>query len=220
MNPLTQLETTALADLERTIAKGQQTFVEVGLALTRIRDERLYRADYGSFNEYCEARWGWGKDYSNKLISAANVVRSLPAATATIVATESQARELAKVPESDRAEVVEKAAKSGKVTAKSLRAAMRTTAAAASTPLLSQNKEEAPHIKTADDEFRSAMGLPTTDEAATELAQIQKRLRLIEIHITDADLTGEDLILLSKEIFRMSERINRIGKSRKVAEAA
>jgi hypothetical protein len=35
-----------LAELEQVVERGLQTFVEVGLALTEIRDSRLYRVKY------------------------------------------------------------------------------------------------------------------------------------------------------------------------------
>jgi hypothetical protein len=38
---------------EEAIGRGFQSFVEVGLALVKIRDERLYRQDYYDFDQYC-----------------------------------------------------------------------------------------------------------------------------------------------------------------------
>ena len=58
-------ETERLAELETTIARGRNTFVEVGLALAEIRDLRLYKHEYGSFSEYCQKKWGWKKSYSS-----------------------------------------------------------------------------------------------------------------------------------------------------------
>ena len=63
--------------------------MEVGKALADIRDSRLYRSDYDTFEAYCKEKWGWGKSYSYNLINAAGVVKSLPAQTSTIVDTES-----------------------------------------------------------------------------------------------------------------------------------
>lgn len=103
---LSKNEAAILKGCEATIAKGKQTFVEVGMALCQIRDDRLYRVEFGSFNEYCEARWGWSDNYARRLISAAEVVKTVPIGT---VSTESQARELAKVPADKRAKVLEKA---------------------------------------------------------------------------------------------------------------
>src|SRR6516162_2761361 len=83
-----------LAELEKVIAKGQKTFVEVGLALAEIRDMRLYKREYSGFAEYCQNKWGWNKSYAYYMIDSAEVVKALPEKVSTIVDTESQAREL------------------------------------------------------------------------------------------------------------------------------
>jgi hypothetical protein len=48
-------------------------FVEVGLALARIRDQRLYRAEYQTFEAYCQTKWHCGRSYVYHLISAAQL---------------------------------------------------------------------------------------------------------------------------------------------------
>lgn len=60
----------SLSELEAIIERGRQTFVEVALAIARIRDARLYRESHESFEDYCRERWGWGRNYANKLIGA------------------------------------------------------------------------------------------------------------------------------------------------------
>jgi len=102
-----------LAELEKTIARGKKTFVEVGLALAEIRDLRLYRREYSGFAEYCREKWGWSKPYCTQLITAAAVVEALPADTKVAIATESQARELAKAGPGERARVVQAVVDSG-----------------------------------------------------------------------------------------------------------
>jgi hypothetical protein len=87
----------------------QKTFVEVGLALSEIRDSRLYRANYSTFEGYCRERWGWSRVHAHRLIEAADVVKTLPIGNTAAIATESQARELAKVEPEKRAAVLEKA---------------------------------------------------------------------------------------------------------------
>jgi hypothetical protein len=111
-----------LEELEKVIAKGQKTFVEVGLALAEIRDLRLYKREYGGFREYCQKKWGWERTYAHYIIEAAAVVKALPPKVFTIVNTESQARELAKIPAEERAGVVQAIVDSGKpVTAAEIR---------------------------------------------------------------------------------------------------
>jgi hypothetical protein len=123
LEAITLPESKRLIDLEKTIAAGQKTFVEVGTALAEIRDAKLYRSDYGTFEDYCREKWGWKKSYSYMLIEASSIVKSLPQKVSTIVDTESQARELAKVEPEKREEVLTKASESGKVTAQSIKEA-------------------------------------------------------------------------------------------------
>lgn len=86
----TDVVTTTLAECEQVIERGLATFVEVGQALLRIRDERLYREQFGTFEDYCRGRWGWGRNYVNKQIAAAETADAL----GTTVPTERVAREL------------------------------------------------------------------------------------------------------------------------------
>lgn len=65
-----------LTENELIIAKGQHTFVEVGLALQRIRDGKLYPQE--TFAQYLRERWPWiSTPHSYHLISAANVTQNL-----------------------------------------------------------------------------------------------------------------------------------------------
>ena len=117
---LTVPEADRKAQLEATIERGMQTFVEVGLALMEIRDGRLYRAEYGTFEEYCRERWGWGRNYTNKLIASAEVIENLGTTVPILPATERQARPLAALePEQQREawERVLETAPNGKITA-------------------------------------------------------------------------------------------------------
>ena len=84
-------ESQRLEELEKLIAKGQKTFVEVGLALAEIRDLRLYKREYSGFEEYCRKKWGWTKQHAYRLIEAAPGGKSHQ-----LVTSEGAARELAK----------------------------------------------------------------------------------------------------------------------------
>lgn len=64
---------------ETVIARGWCTFVEVGLALAEIRDQRLYRIDFLSFEAYCHAMWEYGRRYVDQMINAAQLFRDLRA---------------------------------------------------------------------------------------------------------------------------------------------
>lgn len=66
-----------LQDCETVIRRGWDTFVEVGLALARIRDRRLYRKEFSTFEAYCREKWQYGHSQAYYLISAAAVVTEL-----------------------------------------------------------------------------------------------------------------------------------------------
>lgn len=74
---LSRPEVARLSELETTIAQGLNTFVEVGSALASIRDSRLYRADYDTFEDYCGERWGMKRARAYQLIEAATAVENL-----------------------------------------------------------------------------------------------------------------------------------------------
>jgi hypothetical protein len=92
-------EDRSLKFYEDVIERGRQTFIEVGNALMTIREQRLYREQgYETFEEYSQTRWGWTARHANRLMDAAEVVRQI-GPIGPIPATESQARELAKLPD-------------------------------------------------------------------------------------------------------------------------
>jgi hypothetical protein len=93
---LATTEAARLAELEATIERGLETFVEVGLALLEIRDSRLYRATHKDFPAYVRAKWGFSGRRARQLMSAAKIGTIVP------VANEAQARELAPLRKSDR----------------------------------------------------------------------------------------------------------------------
>jgi hypothetical protein len=49
------------------------TFVEVGHALLEIRENRLYRDGFTTFDDYCRDRWGFERTRAHRLIEAARV---------------------------------------------------------------------------------------------------------------------------------------------------
>ena len=121
---ITAPEADLLAFCERKIAAGFSTFCEVGDALLKIRDARLYRASHSSFEAYCREKWGMTRRRADQLIEASAVVIGLASENnCSQLVTESQARELAKVPEDARAEVLKEAAQASPVTAKAIKAA-------------------------------------------------------------------------------------------------
>ena len=90
--------------LNERVKAGLATFVEVGKALSTIREQKLYKAGgYATFEQYTAEEHGFSARHGRRMIQAARVESlapgiSMQAATA-----------LATVPEQDRAEVVKRA---------------------------------------------------------------------------------------------------------------
>lgn len=124
---LSVLEISRLSQLEIIVEKGLKSFLETGNALIAIRDEQLYRDEYGTFEEYCKERWGISTSRASRLMTAASAVNDLEATTPNrlgivpmgtipnqdgqecvplvLPRNERQARELTKIPKEKRKEV-------------------------------------------------------------------------------------------------------------------
>ena len=127
MKTLSIIEKTSLVDLEVIIERGMGSFVEVGNALLKIRDSRLYRESHGTFEAYCQGRWGMARNYANKLISGAQTVGNLGTNVPKPL-TETQARPLTSLPPEKQAEVWQVAvdtAPDGRVTERHVEAAVK-----------------------------------------------------------------------------------------------
>ena len=103
---LTLVEKTNLQYHEERIEKGKSAFVSVAASLLAIRDERLYRSEFATFEDYCQKRWGFTRRYADQVIGSAEATKQLPADLRTIVLTEGVAREVAKVAPTRRVEVI------------------------------------------------------------------------------------------------------------------
>ena len=101
-------EAVSLADCETTIERGRRSFIDVGNALATIRDEKLYRVTHGTFEAYCKQRWQIGRNYANKQIAAAKVVKTLGTTVPILPTAETQIRPLLEFDEADQPKVWEK----------------------------------------------------------------------------------------------------------------
>ncbi len=100
-----------LQHLEQIIDRGLSTFREVGEALARIRDKRLYRAEFADFATYCRTRWKFTRRHADRLIAGAATASDL--GTIGLTVNEAQARELAPLPPDQRREVYDAATDGG-----------------------------------------------------------------------------------------------------------
>jgi len=73
-------------------SQGVAVFVEVGKALAKIRDGRLYRETHATFEAYCAERWGWSRVRAHQLIESSEVAKMLTMVNTRPPATERTAR--------------------------------------------------------------------------------------------------------------------------------
>ena len=98
-NLLNVSERNELERCEVVIKQGLKTFVEVGQALMLIRDKRLYRSEFGTFEDYCRQKWNMVQQSATRLIRAAETITILESEPigSLLPQTESQARPLTKL---------------------------------------------------------------------------------------------------------------------------
>ncbi|WP_280256227.1 hypothetical protein [Nocardia wallacei] len=68
--PLSDHEQAQLSACESSIGTLRLAFWAAGRALQIVRDGRLYRSEYGTFDDYVEQRWDMQRSYAHKLIRA------------------------------------------------------------------------------------------------------------------------------------------------------
>jgi hypothetical protein len=195
MSELTTVEVHKLERLEGVIQKGMASFLAVGSALAEIREDRLYRAQYSSFEAYCQDRWQFTADYGRKLTRAVEAIASLPDDLPKPT-RESHARVLAAIPEEDRADAWRDACEEAEVEGREVTTADIKSAAArleeeddswATQPVGKSNMQEvAPMItelvKLLNEAANAAERLQKTSASAWMLASGSALLK----HIRDA----------------------------------
>lgn len=102
------------------IQSGIRSAFDTGMALAEVRNDKLYLGRFKTFEDFCKEMFNISRQYAYRLIAAADLKDEM--SPIGDIATESQARELAKVPEEKRAEVLKQVAASGPVTAKAIAA--------------------------------------------------------------------------------------------------
>lgn len=101
------------------IKTGLRSCFDTGAALAEVRDDKLYREDYGTFEDYCREMFQVTRAHAYRLIEAADLKGDL-SPIGDKITNEAQARELAKVPEGRREEVLKQVSTNGPITAKAI----------------------------------------------------------------------------------------------------
>src|SRR5438105_4240737 len=75
--PLSVDEQGQFEEFEGIIATRLKAFFEVGEALIKIKEGKLYRALSSTFEEYCRKRWNFSRIHAHRLLHAAEVRTTL-----------------------------------------------------------------------------------------------------------------------------------------------
>lgn len=183
--PITAIETNRLKQLEKIIKAGEKTFIEVGDALTEIRDKKLYRAEHGTFEKYCERVWGWTRKNAYQLIAAAPVAKCNPEVTNV-----KSAMALSRVPPPKRKEVIEKIVESGKtVTAPAIKKAAQSLPKPRRDVILDGTGLELPQevisLWGRSSEVQQLLSMLSAVRGALRKAQEEKDILFSEVDFTD-----------------------------------
>jgi hypothetical protein len=110
---LSDRERNLLWKLEGLISDAEaKMYWTCGKALRPIRDRRLYRHE-GTFEDYCQKRWGWPRQTGNRYIKAVEVAEDLAAGGFERPMTEKQCRPLGRLDSANRREVAQRVAHEG-----------------------------------------------------------------------------------------------------------
>ena len=103
--PLECQEQEDMAAHEARIATNLHAFVQVGEALRDIRDRRLYREGYKTFESYCRSRWDFSRAHAYRLVGAAETMAVLSPVGDILPTAETQVRPLLQFELDDRPKV-------------------------------------------------------------------------------------------------------------------
>lgn len=192
-----------LRKLEQTVLDGMASFVAVGEALKEIRDGKLYRESYKTFEKYVDDKWGFEKRHAYRLIDAAVTNSKLCPIGHKIervdeIKSESQLREIKDVPVDVMEQVVERAAElagDDKITASDLKQARQevlgevTATTTTQEPLQFEDVEDEPEVK------------PSKPLPKTVMSQSPSEL------VANIHAAGETLLALVKEVNRLADQV-------------
>lgn len=108
LNPAEKQE---LKQLEQTIATNLTGTFELAAALMKIRDQKLYRVEFSTFEEYCRNRWDYSPSYCHRLAQMNEVMIDLKTKNeiaAALPRNESQARIFNDLAKNERLQLAEK----------------------------------------------------------------------------------------------------------------
>lgn len=226
---LSEIERARLVKAEQIISRGLTSFVEVGAELAAVRDQRLYRAEFGTFEEYAERKWNLSRPRAYELINGSVLTSAMSAIADTPVPkNEGQARVLSGLAPEQAADVMRKAHADteGKVTAKAIQQAREMAVLAGTIPAPKKRTPKPtpepanPMPTKADGRRQGAYGvkkkhLPVLNNITTSLDGLV--MAAAEITALDASVTSEEAARIADDLSRQIKALadlNRLLKER------
>jgi hypothetical protein len=174
---LTIVEKSELALLEKKIKDGLENFMQVGNALLKIQEKKLYRAKYSTFEDYCHKVWNISRNHGYRLITSAKIAEEFPN-----VKNQRAARELSKVPPPRRKQIMDEI--EGEATASAIKELVDEPGAIADEFDI-EVPVECVDLWQKGGFARELLGLASTLKASLIKAQENKDLLFIEVDLTD-----------------------------------
>jgi hypothetical protein len=187
-------ESHELERCEVVIKQGLNTFIEVGQALRTIKEKRLYRISFKTFEDYCVGMWAFKRSEAYRLIDASVVISNLSPIGDILPKTESQTRPLTSLEPEIQKEVWKEVVKQSEETRQPITAAKVQTVVNDWKPV---NQE----IKQVKNEPMFAISTPEellkkAKEVAKERAEIKRQI--IDQKGSTEVIPLEDLELINK----------------------
>jgi hypothetical protein len=98
---LTDSERVRWKELNAVVGHGIRELFKVGAALGEIRRSKLYREEFSTWEGYCAALEGLSKAHADRLVRCAKILSDLAPIRAKLPTTESQIRELGRLPKAE-----------------------------------------------------------------------------------------------------------------------
>jgi len=153
-------ESHELERCEVVIKQGLNTFIEVGEALFIIRDKKLYRREFNTFEDYCQQKWTLSKPYVNRIIAASLTFNNLTPMGAILPESERQVRPLTSLEPEIQKEVWKEVVKQSEETRQPITAA--------------RVQEIVEHWKPLNEEVKEAKEMPIFSNSISEIIETNK----------------------------------------------
>jgi ParB family chromosome partitioning protein len=153
-------ESHELERCEVVIKQGLNTFIEVGEALFIIRDKRLYRREFKTFEDYCQEKWSMPRRHVNRMIAASETIINLGPMGPILPESERQVRPLTSLEPEIQKEVWKEVVKQSEETRQPITAA--------------KVQEIVEHWKPLNEEVKEAKEMPIFSNSISEIIETNK----------------------------------------------